>query len=343
MKETSPRRRDTDEPFTYHYQPDTSMSRLTDNDRTYGPFTIARWKDRFEFTFSSGGGHTEPRNHFMFIAFGWALRIYVPTLIKPYGERYDTHEREYGIILVKDGDECGYDFLMVHYGPQTHDSLTTKAWSKFIPWKQWNHVRNCIYTPNGTLFATEEKGKWNEFYKLKEECPKVHFGIEDYDGDMRIASCIIEEREWHKGTGWFKWLKYFSKPKIHRSIWFEFDYEVGPGKNEWKGGTCATGMEMLPGEDPESAFRRWCEKEHHSKYRNYKVRFIGKSKPPEAAEIRVARNRGWEQDPKNKDAWSHKDYPPKKGFPLTTSEMLALIKAERDENNAKMSAQVASK
>lgn len=321
------------------------MSRLTDNDRNWGPFTVARWKNRFEFTFNSGGGYDEEpaKNHFLFVAFGWALRIYVPTIIQPYGDRYDTHNREYGVILCKDGEK--YDFLQVHYGPQTHDSLTTKGWSKFIPWTQWGHVRTSIYNPDGSIFATEEKRKWDEWYAKKEECPKVHFGFEDYDGEMRIASCIIEEREWHKGAGWFKWLRFFTKPMIRREIWMEFDYEVGPEKGSWKGGTCATGIDMLRHEDPEMAFRRWCEKEHRSKYRTYKVRFIGKSKPPEPREIRVARNLGWIEarhpHENSKSRWFHKECPLcPDGKYISTEEMLAFIKSERDAHNAGVEAQI---
>lgn len=254
------------------------MSRLTDRDRRFGPFTVGPCHKAISIEWSSGGGYSEQRNSIQIRAFGKVLRMWVPNILKPYGERYDTHPVTYGVSLSDMGN--GYDFLQVFLGPQTHDSLTTKSWCRFIPWKQWNFVRHSIYTPDGSHFATEEKGKWKEFYKLKDECPKSHFGFEDFDGDMRIASCIIEEREWHKGDGWFSWLRYLSKPKVSRSIWFEFDAEVGPEKGSWKGGTIATGMDMLPNGDPESTFRRWCEREHRSKHKSYKVRFIGKSNPP---------------------------------------------------------------
>lgn len=316
------------------------MSRISDHDdRHFGPITIAPYRKTFELYVSSGGGYCEPRTNLRITGFGWTLRLWLPNFLKPYRERYDHHPRTYGVTLSDMGG--GYDFLQVHYGPQTHDSRTTKNWSRHLSWKQWRCVRNSVYTPDGAHFATEEKGKWDAFYKTREECPKSYFGFEDCDGDMRIASCIIEEREHHRGDGWFKWLSIFSPAKIYRSLWFEFDYEVGPGKGSWKGGTCATGISMLPGEDPETAFRRWCSIEHDSRGRKYKVRFIGKSKPPEPHEIRVARNLGWHQHLVHKTMWIHTECPlcPNGTF-IIQEAMLAYIKAERDQHNAAVSSQI---
>ena len=48
--------------------------------------------------------------------------------------------------------------------------------------------------------------------------------------------------------------------KIRRSLDLEFSGETGPEKGSWKGGTVGTGIEMLPGELHEAAFRRYCQK-----------------------------------------------------------------------------------
>lgn len=179
-------------------------------------------------------------------------------------------------------------------------------------------------------------------------CPAVHFGFEDFDGDMRIATCRIEEREWHKGTGWFKWLKWFSRAKIRRDLDLRFDYEIGPEKGSWKGGTTGHGIDMLPGDFPINAFKRYCGMTHNARHgRTYELRFIGPSKPPEPEEIRVAKNRGWAQcdypHASAKDMWHHPDSPLcPDGKYISTEEMLDAIKAEQEEHNAKIGCLVAT-
>lgn len=262
------------------------MSRMTDNDKTWGPFTLAPWKDWFSLIWSSGDSYDdEPRNYVRLIAFGWAIRLWLPTILKPFGERYDYHSREYGFALTKEGRH--YGFLRVFFGPQTHDSRTTKSWSKFLPWTQWRHIRTSLYDDNGAHWHTSWSGRRGDFRKemdAKERCPKVHFGFEDYDGEMIVATTCIEEREWHFGEGWFKWLRFFCKPMIRRSLDLWFSSEVGPEKGSWKGGTIGHGIDMLPGETHEAAFRRYCEAKHDARRgRKYSIRFIGKCGPPSVA------------------------------------------------------------
>jgi hypothetical protein len=115
---------------------------------------------------------------------------------------------------------------------------------------------------------------------IEESCPKVHFGFEDYDGELIIATCNVEEREWLFGTGWFKWLSLFRAPKIRRSLNLQFSAEVGPQKKSWKGGTVGHGIDMREGETPEQAFRRYCEMDHERKGKHFKLRFIGPCDAP---------------------------------------------------------------
>jgi hypothetical protein len=270
------------------------MSRLTDNDKNWGPFTLARWTKRFAITFSSGGGEDEEGtpNNLLLNGFGWVLRINLPRIIQPQriktkalgwseadiarmGRDYYTieHERRFGFALSNMGN--GYDFIQVFYGPHTMDSSTDKSWCASLPWKQWDCVRHSFYEPDGKHFVTAEKGKWLEFHRKAEECPASYFGFEDYDGEMIVATCRIEEREWHRGENWFKWLKWFWPAKIRRSLDIKFSAEVGPEKGSWKGGTTGHGIEMLKGETPRQAFERYCSIDHERKGRTYRLRFIG--------------------------------------------------------------------
>lgn len=269
------------------------MNRLTDNDKNWGPFTIGRWRKNISARFSSGDEEESPEaiNTILLTGFGWALRIRLPQLIEPHRIRheanwdkatqerlgrnhyFETHEREFGFSLSDMGN--GYDFLQVFYGPQTNDSLTQKSWSKHLPWKQWDMVRHTIYTPDGYPFANMERRKWDEFYEAKQTCPKTQFRFKDYDGVEIVATCMPEEREWHRGEGWFKWLKWFFPAKIRRDLDLSFSKEVGPEKGLWKGGTLGHGIEMLAGETVEAAFRRYCDKEHRSKSKPFRLTFLG--------------------------------------------------------------------
>jgi hypothetical protein len=58
-----------------------------------------------------------------------------------------------------------------------------------------------------------------------------------------------------------------------RSLSISFKAEVGPEKGSWKGGMMGHSIEMLAGESQEQAFRRYCEQEHRSKYRTYRIAF----------------------------------------------------------------------
>lgn len=73
-----------------------------------------------------------------------------------------------------------------------------------------------------------------------------------------------------------KWLSWFRQPKIRRVLDISFSNETGPEKGSWKGGVMGDGIDMLPGELHEAAFRRYCEQEHRSKYRSYRVTFLGR-------------------------------------------------------------------
>lgn len=270
------------------------MTRLTDNDSRFGPLTWGRcgpsWRP-LRLVFSTGGGEDDdPSNNLTAYAFGLVVRLRLPTLMQPHRIKhiartwdaatvarmgrnwyYETFPREYGFSLNE-------GFLQVFLGPQTHDSETTKSWSKHLPWTQWRHVRHSFYDASGEHFWTEPErsGRWKageleEMDRQRSACPTVAFTITDYDGDVIQASTRIEEREWHFGEGWFKWMSLFRRPMVRRSLDIHFSAEVGTQKGSWKGGLIGTSIEMLPGELHADAFRRYCEQEHRDKGGKYRV------------------------------------------------------------------------
>lgn len=197
---------------------------------------------------------------------------------------WDIDPRQYGFSL-SDGH------LSVYYGRTggaCMDSSIQQQWGCFLPWTQWRHVRHSLYDLAGEHFWTQPEGAhqlgapggwWETYRAAKDACPTVRFAFEDEDGEHLVATTMIEEREWRFGTGWFKWLSWFCRPKIRRSLDLSFSGETGPEKGSWKGGTTGTGIDMLPGELHEAAFRRYCDEDHRSKYRKYRVKFLERLQP----------------------------------------------------------------
>lgn len=262
-------------------------NRLTDNDRHLGPFTLG---GRSQYSRSSGfdirsGDDEHSGASINLRVSGWWLRIAIPAVIKPWrrwvdttrlfpdrpeGSGYwDAHSREFGFTF-SDGA------LHLYYGPQTHDSITTKSKCIFLPWKQWRHVRHSFYDLTGAHWWTVPVPcKWEVMDEQRTKCPTARFLIEDYDGARITATTRIEEREWRFGEGWFRWLSLFRRADVRRSLDISFDKEVGTEKGSWKGGLMGTGIEMLPGELHEAAFRRFCEQDISNKYGPSRIKFIG--------------------------------------------------------------------
>ncbi len=189
---------------------------------------------------------------------------------------WDVTPRKYGLSL-------NHGHLSVYFGRETHDSRTDQNWGCFLPWTQWRHVRHSLYGLDGSHFWTEPKGAkhslaepsaWEAYRAAKDACPTAAFAFEDFDGERLTATTRIEEREWHFGAGWFKWLSWFRSRKISRSLDIEFSGEIGRDKGSWKGGTIGTSIEMLPGELHEASFRRFCAVDHRAKNGKYRISFI---------------------------------------------------------------------
>ncbi len=271
--------------------PAKRYSRLTDSDRSWGPFDLGardpQWRP-LSVVLDSGDGDEHPGCALMLRAFGWTLRVRLPQIIQPYREWIDTskdawangrkgfwdsHPNEYGF-------RCSDGFFQLFLGPQTNDSTTTKSWSKFLPWTQWRHVRYSLYGLSGEHFYTEldatcARGieRYNAQEKARHGVAKAVFSIVDFDGQRIRVTTYIEEREWLKGTGSFKWLSWFVRPMVKRSLDLSFDKELGPEKGSWKGGTLGHSITMLPGELHEAAMRRYCDLEHRSRGGRFRITF----------------------------------------------------------------------
>lgn len=272
------------------------MSRLSEDDKYFGPFTYAttKWK-AWRCMLNSGGGDSDnpTRNSLTIYLGGHIVRVWLPTILKPHRVRhelspeymqklkttksfyFEDFDREYGFCYSEGS-------LHVHYGAQTHDSRTNKTKVWFLPWTEWRHVRYSVYDLEGKHFGTvldkDDRQRGIRMYesqrKLDAEVPKVKFLLRDYDGVEITATTFVNERQWKRGTSWCSWLSLFWPDQICRSLNITFSGETGPEKGSWKGGTIGTSIEMLKGETHEDAMRRFCTQEHRSKNGKFKMEFV---------------------------------------------------------------------
>lgn len=278
--------------------------RWGDNDRYFGPLTYARDSKGYRplAIILASGCDEYPSVSFRVSGFGHTVILVLPQwVLRPYRKKvypgswdaatikrlgrdwyWNIDRREYGFSLV-DGH------LNVSLGRQTMDSSTEKRWGCFLPWTQWRHVRHSFYGLDGEHVATlpdtgrnylGDPGRWERERAIADSVPAVSFEFDDFDGEHITATTKIEEREWRFGTGWFKWLSLFRKPKVSRYLDLRFSAEVGKRKGSWKGGTVGHSIEMQSGELHEVAFRRYCA--------NNGLKFVGQAQSVDARQVEAA-------------------------------------------------------
>lgn len=274
--------------------------RYSGHDKHFGPLTLSAHNDEqwrpLGLMLDSGGDHESSGTkgcNIKLHGFGRTLIVELPNLLPDFRIRHtaewgaatvalmgrnwydEVFPREFGFTFIDDE-------LHVHYGPQTHDSETTRSAVFWLPWRKWRFIRRSWYGLTGnhieTMWETSDKAvraaQWDWQREFEATLAKVRFEVDDFDGKRIGVETHIEEREWRLGTGLFRWLSWFVKPRIRRSLDIEFKAEVGHDKGSWKGGLIGTYFEMLPGELHETAFRRYCDLEHRSKYGKYRLTFV---------------------------------------------------------------------
>jgi hypothetical protein len=256
------------------------LRRYSGNDKHFGPFTLSKhtsesWKPLGAYINSGAREDSGGWAYAAIQGLGYTLMCEIPNVIPDFVIQHETwneiHPRQYGAYV---SDHT----LFVQYGPQTHDSDTTKSNCFWLPWSNWRFIRQSWYGLNGEHLRTVYNRKGYEGYEedrqFESTMPKLMFEVRDYDGARVFAKTHIEEREWRLGLGLFKWVSWFTKPKIVRSLAIEFSNEIGKDKGSWKGGLVGTSIEMLPGELHEGAFRRFCEQKQTSKNGSFFLQFL---------------------------------------------------------------------
>jgi hypothetical protein len=233
------------------------------NDRYFGPFTYAPDEQRhLTCVLTTKGDEEEGFECYLRVsAFGYTILLALPAIVRPWRRKvqanfspdtiaqlgrdwyWDVNPRQFGFCYCE-------GFLQVFYGRSSHDSETNRNWATHLSWMDWRMVRHSGYDLSGNLCC--------DFKANDNDCPVAVFPFHDFDGEYIEATTFIEEREWKRGTKRFKWVSWFSKPMIRRSLNIEFSKETGKEKGSWKGGTLGHSIKCLPGELHEAAFRRYC-------------------------------------------------------------------------------------
>lgn len=254
-------------------------------------------KREYGIELSTGFGDCDNRYNTLHIKFmKHSLWFQIPQIIKPkkvwvdtskYPWAQDSETKGYWNYIRRDYGISTFDgSLHIHYGiqPGCYSSTDRKnsdhtfVW--FIPWRNQRFIRKSYYsaflqTHLKTFWEKDQRGKGIRMYEEQREFEEKEYKhllikFRDFDNELITAKARVEEMEWRWGTGAFKWLSWFRKPFIRRTLWISFDKETGYEKGSWKGGTMGQGIDMLPGEIAEDAFMRYAR--GTDRYKNYGVK-----------------------------------------------------------------------
>ena len=209
-------------------------------------------------------------------AFGRCIRVILPPIIRPHKvkqkAKYWTEEDikrqgrdwHYKYFTRQYGFSFWDDSVILDYGMQSGDSSDNpKTTCLSLPWKRMRFVRHTVYDLEGQVYLQSVDYKRQAKGISRHETatiPKAEFKLVDLSDNTEVtATLVLEEREWRRGTGLFRFLSYFYKPLVSRSFDVEFSAEVGDRKGDWKGGVTGMSVKALPGELHVDGIKRLCQ------------------------------------------------------------------------------------
>lgn len=204
--------------------------------------------------------------------------IQIPNILKPKEKWVDLSKESWATVrpdgrkgyMDKIKKQYGFSIdrtaLHLYYGIQpgswSRDDKENSDHSKcyFLPWNEQEQIRHDFLDLHGDFFSSVKDlpgGRINfeELDRIKELVPKMRIKFKDYDGEENFATVHLEEREYAKGVGYFKFLRFFIPNKVYRYLEIRYDKETGTRKGSWKGGTMGESCLILENEDPLVAFR----------------------------------------------------------------------------------------
>lgn len=228
----------------------------------------------------------EIKNVLRLAAFGYYVRIRIPSLIQPkmvlvnYLNSNGNQVSYTKYIDKRYGFVNSGDALHISYGIQPNQWVNGKPEESdhvkviFYPWRSWYRIGHYIYAKGSLVIDRNELERKNkrtgkmkpieeigDFHSELEKIPKHTFVFDDYDGEEIVAKCYVEKSIYRINNGgkknfwWF--LPLFIKDRVYNTLMIDFTKEVGKRKGSWKGGTTGHSIELLDGETPFEAFIRY--------------------------------------------------------------------------------------
>jgi hypothetical protein len=139
------------------------------------------------------------------------------------------------------------DLFWIHLGGKMndHNQCDSRRITWYLPWIHYIYEWTKYQMPNGEWI----EGDWKTKDKAYQETHNYTYILNNGTVQNRKATCCIETMQWHRK--WFPWIK-----KTRKTIYVNFDEEVGERAGSWKGGAVGCSYEMLPNETIEQTLRR---------------------------------------------------------------------------------------
>lgn len=180
------------------------------------------------------------------------LEIRLPGIFKP--ALVDRGPRNAVILSREYGCKVNNHQLRIFYGVQNYfdfAGVSNKCKTFNFKWQDRETTSLCILDPDTMSVVKEFIGSgmtYTQFSEFQKSLNKPSFQVMDYDGETTNATLIVERHIVEKGSGLFKYLRIFRKPKVEVSIKLTFDKYIGVEKHTWKGGSAGAVIELSENE-----------------------------------------------------------------------------------------------
>lgn len=112
----------------------------------------------------------------------------------------------------------------VHYGIYWCGTFLACCWGqgnqvyRDFPWLQWELTRHTLLSDRLEEIANLRGIDIADYSVLCQAATTIHFVIRLRCGKALNINALIEEREYRRGIGWWKWLQHFDRLKTERQL-----------------------------------------------------------------------------------------------------------------------------
>lgn len=164
--------------------------------------------------------------------------------------------KQYGIYIADASYTLSYGVAKFDndlYYNYIYNNINNQTRSGFLPWMLYKETKHLLLNNIGNVeidfsHPKNKKVKPSDYPTLLNNTRTFAFKKNKDDESIMFANVRMEYREWNRGDGYFKWLRYFNKPIKEQSISIIF-YDNGYYEDM---------LEMRDEETSINTFIRWC-------------------------------------------------------------------------------------